>query len=278
VVRAAGAGYFDVMRIPIVAGRSFDRGDNALAPLRAVISKSLAEPLFAVEPAVGRHVRLAATGQVAEIVGVTGEVKHRALDEASLPTVYLPALQAPSPSTVVVVRSAQPDADVIAAVREAVARLDPDLPVYAVRSMRDVVAASPGVPARRVLIAAFTGFAVLAVVLGALGLFGLAAHDVACRRRELALRIALGADQRSILTATLAQGASTLGLGLVVGGVLSIWAARALGTVMFAADHLDVLSVGVAVAVLAVAGAGAVLPAALRAARTDPLAALRAEA
>jgi len=278
VVRAASAGYFDVMRIPVVAGRPFDRGDNASAPLRAVISRSLAERLFAFEPAVGRHVRLAATAQVVEIVGVTGEVKHRALDEAPLPTVYLPALQAPSPSSVVVVRSARPDADVIAAVRESVARLDPDLPVYAVRSMEDVVAASPGVPTRRVLVAAFAGSAVLAVVLGALGLFGLAAHDVACRRRELALRIALGADPRRLLTATLAQGASTLGAGLVVGTVLSIWAARALGTVMFDADRLDVLSVGVAVAVLVVAGAGAVLPAALRAARTDPLAALRAEA
>src|SRR6185503_334526 len=216
-------GYFDVMRIPIAAGRSFDRGDNASAPLRAVISRSLAERLFAFEPAVGRHVWLAARAQTAEVVGIAGDVKHRALDETFLPTVYLPAAQAPSHSSVVVVHSLRPDADVIAAVREAVARLDPDLPVYAARSMQDVVAASPGVPARRVLIAAFTGFAVLAVVLGALGLFGLAAHDVACRRRELALRIALGADARSILTATLAQGASTLAAGLVVGGVLSIW-------------------------------------------------------
>ena len=277
VVRAAGAGYFDVMRIPIAAGRSFDRLDNASAPSRAVVSASLAARLFAFEPALGRHVWLTARAQAAEIVGVAGDVKHRALDEAPLPTVYLPASQAPSHSSVVVVRSTRPDADVIAAVREAVARLDRDLPVYAARSMRDVVAASPGVPARRVLATAFTGFAALAVVLGGLGLFGLAAHDVACRRGELALRIALGANPRTILTSTLAQGALTLGAGLVVGGVLSIWAARALGTVLLVTDHLDVLSIGVAVAVLVVAGAGAVLPAALRAARTDPLTALRAE-
>ena len=277
VVRAAGTGYFDVMRIPIAAGRSFDRGDNASAPLRAVVSASLAARLFAFEPAIGRHLWLTARSQAAEIVGVAGDVKHRALDEATLPTVYLPASQAPSHSSVVVVRSTRPDADVIAAVREAVAQLDRDLPVYATRSMRDVVAASPGVPARRVLTAAFMGFAVLAVVLGGRGLFGLAAHDVACRRRELALRIALGANPRNILTSTLAHGASTLGAGLVVGGVLSIWAARALGTVLLATDHLDALSIGVAVAVLVVAGAGAVLPAALRAARTDPLTALRAE-
>jgi len=120
VVRAAGAGYFDVMRIPIAAGRSFDRGDNASAPLRAVISRSLAERLFAFEPAVGRHVWLAARAQTAEVVGIAGDVKHRALDETFLPTVYLPAAQAPSHSSVVVVHSLRPDADVIAAVREAV--------------------------------------------------------------------------------------------------------------------------------------------------------------
>ena len=277
VVRAAGTGYFDVMRRPIAAGRPFDRLDNASAPLRAVVSASLAARLFAFEPAIGRHVWLTARAQAAEIVAVAGDVKHRALDEAPLATIYLPASQAPSHSSVVVVRSTRPDADVIAAVREAVAQLDRDLPVYAVRSMRDVVAASPGVPARRVLTAAFTGFSVLAVVLGGLGLFGLAAHDVACRRGELALRIALGANPRNILTSILAQGALTLGAGLVVGGVSSIWAARALGTVLLATDHLDVLSIGVAVAVLVVAGAGAVLPAALRAARTDPLTAFRAE-
>src|SRR5205814_9869943 len=122
-------------------------------------------------------------------------------------TVYLSALQSPSHSSHVVVRSARPDADVIAVVRGEVARLDRDLPVYGRRSMRDVVAASPGVPARRVLTATFMGFALLAVVLGGIGLFGVAAHDVACRRAELALRIALGADPVRILSATLGQGA-----------------------------------------------------------------------
>jgi ABC-type antimicrobial peptide transport system permease subunit len=149
--------------------------------------------------------------------------------------------------------------------------------VYAVTSMQDVVAASPGVPARRVLTAAFTGFAALALLLGGLGLFGVAAHDVASRRPELALRIALGADPMRILSATLWQGALVVGAGLVVGGLLSIWAARALSTLLFATDQWDVLSVCIAAAVLMIAAVAAVLPVALRAARTDPLIALRAE-
>jgi ABC-type antimicrobial peptide transport system permease subunit len=114
-------------------------------------------------------------------------------------------------------------------------------------------------------------------VLGAIGLFGVVAHDVACRRGELALRLALGADPMRLLGATLAQGALMVGSGLAVGGVLSIWSARALGSVLVATQQLDVLSIGVAAAVLILAGAAAVLPAALRAARTDPLIVLRSE-
>jgi putative ABC transport system permease protein len=277
VVRAAGTAYFDVMRIPVVAGRSFDARDNSSAPPRVVVSESLAERLFAFEQPIGRQIWLAATAQAVEIVGVVGDVRHRALDEARSQTVYLSAWQSPSRSSIVVARSARPDADVIAAVREEVARLDSALPVYRTRSMRDVVAASPGVPARRVLTASFTGFALLAVVLGGIGLFGVVAHDVASRRAELALRIALGADPMRILSATFGQGALMVGSGLAVGGLLSIWAARALSGVTLGTDHVDVLSVGLPAAVLIVVGAGAVLPAARRASRTDPLITLRSE-
>ena len=164
-----------------------------------------------------------------------------------LPTVYLSAWQSPSRSSIVVVRSARPDADVIAAVREEVARLDRDLPVYRMRSMQDVVAASPGVPARRVLTATFMGFALLAVVLGGIGLFGVVAHDVACRRAELALRIALGADPMRILQRNPRAGR--------VDGGMPVWrweaccrsGRRARSAAWYSRrDRLDVLSVGVA--------------------------------
>ena len=186
-------------------------------------------------------------------------------------------MQVPSNTSIIVVRSTRPDADVIATVREEVARLDRNMPVYAARPMPAIVAASPGVPVRRVLTAAFTGFAALAVVLGALGLFGVAAHDVAARRKELALRIALGAEPRRLMTATLGQGAWMVGSGLVAGGLLSIWASRALGSVITGASQFDVVSVGAAAVVLIFACGAAILPAARRAARTDPLVALRAE-
>jgi putative ABC transport system permease protein len=278
VRREVGTAYFDVMRIPILAGRPFDAGDDAAAPFRVVVSQSLAQRWFPGEQAVGRHVRMGPRAVAAEIIGIAGDVKHGALDaEGFWPTVYVPARRSSSGSMLLVVRSQRPDADVGAAVREEVARLDGDVPVHAVRRMEDVAAASPGVPARRVLTATFMGFALLAVALGGIGLFGVVAHDVASRRTELALRLALGADPLRILVHTLAQGVWMVGAGLVVGSVLSIWAARALTSMTFATSRFDPLNIAVAAAVLIAVGVVAVLPAARRAARTDPLSALRSQ-
>jgi predicted permease len=277
VVRVAGPGYFNVMRIPVLSGRPFDGGDDASAPRRAVVSATIASRLFGSDSAIGRRIRLTGPALDAEVVGVVGDVKHRALDEPLAPTVYLSAAQTPSRSSHIVVRSARPHMDVLAIAREETSRLDGDLPVYAARPMSEIVDTSPGLPARRVLTATFTGFALLALVLGAVGLFGVVAHDVAQRRRDLALRIALGANPMRLLRATLRQGALMVGWGLVPGAVLALWVARTLGPTSFSVDRLDPWSVAAPAAVLAVTGFLAVLPAALRAARTDPLVALRAE-
>ena len=239
-----------------------------------MISQSLADSLFGHKGPIGGRIWLGERAQLAEIIGVVADVKHRALDEAVLPTVYLSGLQSPSHSSIVVVRSPRPDADVIAAVRQEVARLDSSVPVYNVRSMQDVVAGSQGMAARRVLTATF---ALLALVLGAIGLFGVVAHDVASRRRELALRIALGADPTRILSTTFGQGGVMVGAGLVLGGLLSTWATPAVSSSGLVTGSLDALSLAASATALALTGAAAVLPAALRAARTDPVIALRSE-
>jgi hypothetical protein len=242
-----------------------------------MISESLAQDLFASGDSIGRHVWIGADAQTAEVIGVVGDVKHRALDSASLPTLYLSALQAPSRSRIVVLRSARPPAEAIAVVREEVVRLDASLPMYRVRSMEEVVAASPGMPARRVLTATFMGLALLALVLSAIGLFGVIAHDLAARRTELALRMALGADSGHILRATLRPSALMMGSGLAVGCVLSIWSAWALGSAGFTAGQSNLPGAIVATGVLLATGAAAVLPAAISASRADPMLALRGE-
>jgi predicted permease len=280
VLCEAGPTYFEVMRIPIVAGRPFDARDTAAAPPRVVVSTSLAERWFPGEQPIGRQIMLGPGegAPMADIIGVAGDVKHRSLDaEGFWPTVYASAWQEPSSSMVLVVRSQRPTADVVAVVREEVARLDRDVPVHSVRSMPDVAAASPGVPTRRVLTAMFLGFTLLATVLGGIGVFGVVAHDVASRRAELALRLALGAEPMRLLMRTLGQGAWMMGAGLVLGGLLSIGATRALRGVLFTTGRFDPLILAVPAAVLMAVGAIAVLPAARRAARTDPVSALRRE-
>jgi putative ABC transport system permease protein len=277
VLRTASSGYFEAMRLPIVAGRSFVRSDDQSAPPRVVISELLAERVFGTTPAIGRRLWVAATGQFAEIVGVAGDVRHRALDEPVLATVYLSLWQRPSRGSRIAVRSARANVDSIAVVRDEVAGLDRDMPVYGRGTMSDIVARSQGVPARRVLTAAFMGFALLALVLSGLGLFGVVAHDVASRRSELALRMALGANPARILAATIGQGAVMVGAALALGIVLSVWTSRALRGFLVANDGFDLLAIGLAAGVLMLVGAAAVLPAARRAATTDPLLALKAE-
>jgi putative ABC transport system permease protein len=289
VTRVAGPSYFRVMGIPIAAGRELDSRDGASSPQRVVISERLATRLFGpsaavdgaplndLTSAIGRTVYLAGPRQTFELVGVAGDVTHRALDEVPLETVYLSAWQQPSRSSHIVVRSDRKAGDVVAIVRSEVARLDRDLPVYAIRSMDDVIAASAGVPTRRVLMNTFTAFAVLAVLLSAVGLFGIVAHEIASRRSELALRLALGAHPLGLLIATLRKGLALTAGGVAAGFVLSVWSARALANLAPAIDRLDVASTVAAAAILLAVGTGAVLPAARRAARTDPLLALRSE-
>jgi len=277
VLRTVSPGYFQVMRIPIAVGRAFDWQDDSRAPRRIVVSQSLAARLLPREQPIGRLVRFGRDGQLVEVIGVVGDVKHRALDEQALPTVYVSGLQEPSAGSILVVRSSGADVDTIATVRGEVARLDSNLPVYGVGTMEQVVSNSAGMPARRLLTAVFTGFALLAVVLSAIGIFGVAAHDVASRRPELALRLALGANPHQLLRATLWQGGVIVSTGLALGALLSIWSARALSGIVVGTARVDVMSGGIAAAVLLAAGVAAVLPAALRAARTDPLLALRSE-
>lgn len=270
IVRAVSANYFEVMRIPVVAGRSFELMDAAGATPRVIISQSLANDVFGSERPVGHQIWLVQAAQMADVVAVVGDVKHRALDEPPIPTLYVSMAQEPSNSSVVVVRTERPASDAIAAVRDEVARLDANLPVYRIRPMTEVVAGSPGLPARRLLTATFTAFGLLAVVLSAVGLFGVASHDVACRRAELTLRMALGAHPMRIVRATLGQGMVMVGIGLALGSVLSIWAVDALSGVIFTSAQADFFSIGVAGVVLMATGVGAVLPAALSASRTDP--------
>ena len=158
MVRAAGDGYFRLMRTALVDGRGSSRGDPESRPI--VVSVSLARQLFGDVHVSGRRVFVGRTQQVPSvIVGVIEDVKQRALDEGDVPTVYQAAASSPSPP-VTSSSGTVSAADILSVVRAEVARLDADLPVYGATTMAEVVGLSPGVPARRLVAQIFAGFAV----------------------------------------------------------------------------------------------------------------------
>ncbi|HTM02026.1 MAG TPA: ABC transporter permease [Vicinamibacterales bacterium] len=276
VVRTTMPGYFEVMRIPL-AGRDFDRRDSIDSPPRVIISQALAARLFGSQSPIGEHVWMTEAATSAEVIGVAGDVKHRSLDEPTHPTLYVSGFQQPSNSNRIVVRSASSNAQATAIVRDAVARLDPNVAVYGVEPMREIIDRSPGVPARRVLTTTFLAFATLAIALAFIGLFGVMAHDIARRRGELALRVAIGANPGRLLRAAIADGGRLLASGGTAGALLAWWSSHALGELATPNSQLTLLAGATATAVILAAGIAAILPSALRAARTDPLSILRAE-
>jgi putative ABC transport system permease protein len=274
IVREVTSDYFAVMRIPVIAGRPLDERDHALAARQIVISESLADLLGWMDP-VGQQIFWSSPSERVTIAGVVADVKHQRLDEKVQPTVYVSAAQSPSRSMVLVARSERPMPDVLATVRDEVARLDASLPVYGIVTLSDVVARSQGMRERRVITATFAGFAMLAIVLASVGLLATTAHDVLLRDKEFALRTAMGAPPSRILGAVLHQAAVTLAAGAAGGAALSLWVNGALVAAGVTADRVTPLSIGLPAAAVTIAGLIAVLPAARSALTSAPASILR---
>ena len=277
VLRAAGTGYFDVMGIPIVDGRGFEEHDDQSAPVRVVISQSLARELFGDARSAGRRVWVARLGRMAEVVGVVGDVKHRALDEPALSTIYVSAWQQPSPTSKLVVRSSRADSDVLRILRKEVEQLDSELPVYGARPMEEIVQTSPGLPTRRVIAVCFLGFAALAIVVAGLGIFGVVTHDLARRRFELALRVALGANPAQLRGSIVGRTAAIVAAGLVPGVLLAIVVSRMLGSVLADINSTDPVAFAAVAAVLFVVAGIAIAAPTRQVTRTDPALVLRGD-
>jgi putative ABC transport system permease protein len=268
--------YFRAMGIPLIRGRSFARSDGPSAPGVVVVNEPFVRAFFPGEEPLGRRIAVDLGSPFAvEIVGVVGGVRHTSLATEPEPEMYLSATQQPTGFMNLVVRARGNAAALAGGLRAAVAAIDPDQPLGPVRTMTSVVSASAG--DRRFPTLLLGGFAGLALVLAAIGLYGVMAESVAQRTAELGIRMALGASARDVVRLVVREGlrVTLVGLGAGIGGALAL--SRLLASLLYAVPaHDPATFAGVAAIVAAVALAACALPA-RRAARTSPQIALRHE-
>jgi putative ABC transport system permease protein len=277
--RSAMPGYFDALGIPLLRGRVFDERDGWNAPKVAVVDEPFARQFFAGDP-IGKRINgPSPDGKdkgVYTIVGVVGGIKHHSLSTAPAPTIYYPQLQAPLPAMAIVIQAAAADPlSLTAALRAEVARMNPDLPLFRVATLDHVMEDS--LARTRFTTALLGAFALIALLLAAIGTFGVVSYAVGRRTREIGIRMALGARSADAVALVLSQGMRPVFAGIGAGLAVSFAVTRALSSQLYGITAADPLTFTVVAFVLAlVAAAAAYLPA-RRAARVDPMTALRDE-
>ncbi len=269
--------YFKTMGIPLRQGRLFDGRDGQPGRRAAIINEALAREWFRGENPIGQRVsvRLGAKIEPDEIVGVVGDVKHAALDVAVRPMIYWPNRQAGFPWMGVAVRTAVDPEALAQAATAAIHRIDSGQAVSDVAPMTDVVAET--VARRQFTLEVLGVFAVIALALAALGVYGVLAYSVSQRLPEFGVRLALGASPRQLVKSVVRDSAGLVAIGIGAGIVSALAAGRLLETLLYGVTVADPLTFGlVSLGLAGVSLAAAWLPA-RRASRIDPLAALRAE-
>jgi predicted permease len=278
IQRGVAGDYFPALGIPVIAGRVFGPREDSTSARVIVINESLARRHFPTGGALGRRFRFYAFPDAGwEIIGVVGDVKTARFDEAPPPTVYYSHLQAAENRLTLALRTAGDPVALGDALRDAVRALDPEVPVYGVSTMKDVVANSPAVFLRRYPLFLMAAFGGAALVLALVGVYGVITYSVALRRREIGIRAALGATPGSILRRILGQGVALAAAGLVTGFALALVFGRFLAALLYDVRVSDpVTFMAVALVLGATALAASAIPA-RRAAALDPGAVLRVE-
>jgi len=270
--------YFRVMRIPLLRGRFFSEQDSPSNPNVAIISETLARRYFPNEDPIGRQMRFGFppnSNVPREIVGVVGDLRDVALRRKPGPMMYVPFAQAPLYGGEVVVRSSSSASSVAAGVRQTVRSIDQDLPVTDVESFPEAVGASVAQERFRTwLMSSFSG---IALILAAVGIFGVISYSASQRTHEIGIRIALGAQQRNVLRLILGQGTKLALLGLGAGAAAALPLTHLMAGLLYGVSATDPLTFGgVGIVLLGVAVTACYIPA-RRAMRVDPMVALRHE-
>jgi predicted permease len=272
-IRQVDAGYFETLRIRLIAGRRLEPTDDETAPTVLLINEAAADRYFPGEDPVGQRIRL--WGSNREIVGIIGNERFRGPADITPPAVYLPLKQAPSPTGSLLLRVDRNPEALAASVRAIVRDIDPSLPLFGVEPM--TVTLSESMAQRRFTMLLLGIFASVALALAVVGVHGILTYTVAQRKREIGIRMALGADRRKVQQLILGRGVLLTMGGLGIGLIGALVGTRAMRSLLFAVSPTDpgtIAAVGILLAVVAVVAS--YLPA-RRAAKVDPMEALRAE-
>jgi putative ABC transport system permease protein len=277
-MRVATPDYFTAMGIPVFEGRVFDARDTAQSTPVGVIDERVAKLMWPGESAIGKRFRVAPHLMKTpwyEIIGVVGHIRHDALDVDTRTQVYWNFAQMPMDRMALVVRTERNAAALTSSVVGAIHEIDPEQPVYDVRTMAEWVDRSLG--QRWMNMTLVGAFAAVALTLCSIGVYGVIAFGVARQRREFGIRLALGASRRGIATAVVTRGLSLTAVGITAGVIFSVGVSLSMRSLLFGVKADDLVSFGSATAViLLVALLASYLPA-RRAAAVDPAVTLRAE-
>ena len=268
------ADYFKTLGLKLVAGRTITESDRAGSQPVTVVDEMFVKQFLGNRDPLTQRVFLAVDDSIPrQIIGVVKTVKQAGIDADERPTTYLPLAQAPAPDMAVLVRGKT--SAPLAALKNQVRAIDPDVPLYDVQTLADRVAVSVG-PTRFYTVLA-TVFAIIAVVLGAIGVYGVLADTVSRRRRELGIRVALGAAPSTLVRDVLMDGARLAIVGVAIGLLASFWTGRALRALLVDVGERDPIALAGAAVIFAAVALLASLGPAARAVRADPIEALRAD-
>lgn len=268
------AGYLEALRIPVIRGRSFDARDDASSLPVAVISSELARHSFRGVDPVGRQIDVSSVTRT--IVGVAGDAVYEGLGAPMRPTIYIPFAQSPFPGVYIAIQSSgENEAAIGARIRDAVRAVDPKLTIHRPRMFESFIADSVVRPRFQAwLLGAFGG---LALLLASIGIYSVIAYGVSQRRAEIGIRLALGAPQRAVIGMMLRAGAVPLAVGIAGGLLVALGTGRVMRGLLYGVPTTDALTFASVAIVFGVTGLLASYVPARRAARVDPLSAIRAD-
>jgi len=265
--------FFRTVGVPLLAGRDFSASDGAAAPKVIVINETMKQRFWPDQNPVGQPFTISDTTY--EVIAIARDTKYRNLRESARMVMYMPYTQSHEASANLLIRTSLPMATVMAAVRGAVREVDPALPLYNVRTMAEHVNRSLYLDRLRAELVGY--LAGLALLLAAIGIYGVVSFTVAERTREVGIRVALGANPRTVLRMMLAWGIRLTVFGIVAGLVLSYWLTQKISSDLFGIGASDPIALAGACGVLLAVAALATLIPALRATHIDPVVALRSE-